>query len=90
MANRNYKKPHQIKSGIKQYLIVAGICLPILIFVSLLCEIKWKLPQALTIFIMCCIILLAWLIWLVLKNYFAKRNKKFARERKEKLENKTR
>lgn len=84
MAKRRFKRESKIKSNVIQYIIVGLISIPLLVLIGINAEKRWGWGQALTIFVMCVIILALWLIWVGIRSLIRKRSERFIQEKREK------
>lgn len=84
MANKKFKRASKMKANVIQYIIVGVLSLPLLILIGINADKRWGWSQALTIFVMCAIILALWLIWVGIRHLIRKRSERFIQEKQQK------
>ena len=84
MSKKRFKRASKAKANVIQYIIIGLLSLPLLIFIGIKAEKSWGWGEALTIFVMCVIILALWLIWVGIRSLIRKRSERFIQEKQEK------
>lgn len=83
MPKRNFKRASKMKANVIEYIIIGILSIPLLALVGIHAEKDWGWGDALTIFVMCVIILALWLIWVGIRSLIRKRSERFIQEKRE-------
>lgn len=84
MSKRKFKRASKMKANVIQYIIIGIFSIPLLALVGVNADKNWGWSQALTIFVMCAIILALWLIWAGIRALIRRRSEKIIQEKREK------
>lgn len=83
MPKRKFKRASKMKANVIQYIIVGVLSIPLLALIGFNAERNWGWSDALTIFVMCAIILALWLIWVGIRSLIRRRSERFIQEKRE-------